>query len=63
MGGNPWFTVQKGKELRVQLTSSRSPFWNMRVAQADMARRPEENFKSECITVTYALRRAYSAAR
>ncbi|MCI44418.1 hypothetical protein A2U01_0065657, partial [Trifolium medium] len=34
----------------VQLTSSRSPFWKMRVAQADMTRRAEENFKSERIT-------------
>ncbi|MCI93273.1 hypothetical protein A2U01_0114571, partial [Trifolium medium] len=47
----------------VQLTSSMSPFWKVRVAQADMAQRAEKNFKSDCITVTCALRRAYSAAR
>ncbi|MCI87022.1 hypothetical protein A2U01_0108303, partial [Trifolium medium] len=35
----------------------------MRVAQADMARRTVENFKSEGITVTCALRRADGAAR
>ncbi|MCI48919.1 hypothetical protein A2U01_0070162 [Trifolium medium] len=46
-----------------QLTSSRYLYWKVRIAQADMARRAEENFKSDCITVTCALRRAYGAAR
>ncbi|MCI78973.1 hypothetical protein A2U01_0100244, partial [Trifolium medium] len=35
----------------------------VRVAQADIARCAEEKFKSECITVTCALRMAYGAAR
>ncbi|MCI77198.1 hypothetical protein A2U01_0098468, partial [Trifolium medium] len=43
--------------------TSRNSLWQWRVAQADMARRAKENFKSDCITVTCALRRAYGAAR
>ncbi|MCI46917.1 hypothetical protein A2U01_0068158, partial [Trifolium medium] len=35
--------------LRRSVSKSRSLFWKVRVAQADVARRAEENFKSECI--------------
>ncbi|MCI02421.1 hypothetical protein A2U01_0023453, partial [Trifolium medium] len=43
--------------LRRLFRANRDSLWHWRVAQADMARRAEENFKSGSITVTCALRR------
>ncbi|MCI61978.1 hypothetical protein A2U01_0083235, partial [Trifolium medium] len=49
--------------LRRSFKTNRGSLWHWRVAQSLWRGAQEENFKSACITVTCALRRAYGTAR